>query len=119
LLIEEFENVIFPSTDSRINKIVSIIRGFAHWRINFQEMRPAQILELLSHDFAGNGRIIVKFFQDAAAAPKVMAARTLLSRSAASKVSCPPKECPAIAVRCESIEGRLFKNVKPARTSSR
>src|SRR5437762_7802999 len=60
LLIEEFENVIFPSTDSRIDKIVSIIRGFAHWRINFQEMRPAQLLELLSHDFAGNGGVIVR-----------------------------------------------------------
>jgi hypothetical protein len=35
LLIEEFENVIFPSIDSHIDKIVSIIRAFAHCRINF------------------------------------------------------------------------------------
>ena len=60
LLIEEFEDVIFPSIDSGIDKIVSVIRGFAYWRVNFQEMRPAQLFELLSHDFAGNGRVIVR-----------------------------------------------------------
>jgi len=37
LLIEEFEDVIFPSIDSGIDKIVSVIRGFAYWRVNFQE----------------------------------------------------------------------------------
>jgi hypothetical protein len=59
LLIEELEDVIFPSIDSWIDEIVSIVRPFAHWWINFQEMRPAELLEFLSHDFAGNGRVIV------------------------------------------------------------
>jgi len=60
VLIEEIEEIIFPLIDSRVDKIVSIIRRPAHWRINFQDMWPAQLLEFLGHDFAGNDRVVVR-----------------------------------------------------------
>src|ERR1700750_1546805 len=59
VFIEEIEDIIFPLIDSRIDKIVSIIRCLPHWPINFQGMYSGQLLELLGHDLAGNSRVVV------------------------------------------------------------
>jgi len=59
VLIEEFEDVVFPLRDGLVQEVVAIVQALAHGRVDLHEMRLIEPLELLAQSAAWSCAVIV------------------------------------------------------------
>ncbi len=59
VLVEEFENVVLPLRDRKVKEVVSLLRGSTNGRVNFQQMRLVQTLQLTGQCITWCGALIV------------------------------------------------------------
>jgi hypothetical protein len=59
VLVKESENIALPFSDSRVHKIVPVIRRPTDRRINLQNMWLAEPRQFVSHRLAGCGGVVV------------------------------------------------------------
>ncbi len=127
VFIKEFEDVGLPLRDGQVEEVVPFVRRLTDRRIDLQEVGFVEAVEFGGEGSARSCIVVVGCvdehgrggsFADCRQQALAKFGRALPGISAVRRVSIPPNECPAIAMRLASIPGLVFKKDKAAATSS-